>query len=46
MNKESERLDMIEKAIYGFIAESDVTSEAEDAAKKTNEMRSSTGRMR
>ena len=37
VNKESERLDMIEKAIYGFIAESDVTSEAEDAAKKTNE---------
>lgn len=37
VDKESERLDMIEKAIYGFIAESDVTSEAEDAAKKTNE---------
>ena len=37
LDKESERLDLIEKAIYGFIAETDVTSEAEDAAKKTNE---------
>ena len=36
-DRESERLDLIEKAIYGFIAETDVTSEAEDAAKKTNE---------
>lgn len=37
IDKESERLDLIEKAIYGFIAETDVTSEAEEAAKKTNE---------
>lgn len=37
LDKESDRLDLIEKVIYGFIAETDVTSEAEDAAKKTNE---------
>ena len=33
----SERLDLIEKAVYGFIAVSDVTNEAEEHAKETNE---------
>ena len=36
-DKESERLEMIEKAIYEFIAVSDVTNEAQEHAKETNE---------
>ena len=36
-DKESERLEMIEKAVYGFIAVSDVTNEAQEHAKETNE---------
>ena len=36
-DKESERLDLIEKAVYGFIAVSDVTNEAQEHAKETNE---------
>jgi ATP-dependent Lon protease len=33
----SERLDLIEKAVYGFIAVSDVSNEAEEHTKETNE---------
>ena len=36
-DKESERLDLIEKAVYEFIAVSDVTNEAQEHAKETNE---------
>ena len=32
-----ERLDLIEKAVYEFIAVSDVTNEAQEHAKETNE---------
>ena len=34
---ESKRLDLIEKAVYGFIAISDVSSDAQEHAKETNE---------
>lgn len=37
VDKVSERLELIEKAIYGFISLSDVTSEAEAHTKQTNE---------
>ena len=37
VNRESERLQLIEDAIYSFLAESDVTSEAEEATKQKNE---------
>ena len=36
-DRESERLDLIEKALYGFIAVSDVSTEAQEHAKETNE---------
>ncbi len=36
-DRESERLQLIEKAVYGFIAVSDVTNEAQEHAKETNE---------
>ena len=36
-DKLSERMDLIEKAVYGFIAVSDVTNEAQEHAKETNE---------
>lgn len=36
-DKESERMELIEKAVYGFIAVSDVTNEAQEHAKETNE---------
>ncbi len=37
VDRESERLELIEDAIYGFIAVSDVSSEAQEHAKETNE---------
>lgn len=37
LDKASDRLDLIEKTLYAFLAESDVTSEAQEATKKTNE---------
>ena len=36
-DKESERLALIEQALYGFIAVSDVSTEAQEHAKETNE---------
>ena len=36
-DRESERLDLIEQALYGFIAVSDVSTEAQEHAKETNE---------
>ncbi len=36
-DRESERLELIEKALYGFIAVSDVSTEAQEHAKETNE---------
>jgi len=36
-DRESERTELIEKAVYGFMAVSDVSDEAEDAQKKRNE---------
>ena len=37
VDKESERLALIEQALYGFIAVSDVSTEAQEHAKETNE---------
>ena len=37
VDKESERLVLIEQALYGFIAVSDVSTEAQEHAKETNE---------
>ena len=37
VDRDSERLDLIEKALYGFIAVSDVSTEAQEHAKETNE---------
>ncbi len=37
VDTDSERLDLIEKALYGFIAVSDVSTEAQEHAKEANE---------
>ena len=37
VDRESERLELIEQALYGFIAVSDVSTEAQEHAKETNE---------
>ncbi len=37
VDKDSERLELIEQALYGFIAVSDVSTEAQEHAKETNE---------
>ena len=37
VDRESERLELIEQALYAFIAESDVSTEAQEHAKETNE---------